>query len=206
MNFTALKAQLSLYIKRPTDTTDASLTHFLDMGTDRINRDLKVGGQIQSKAAVLSTDSNGRYVALPPLFRHSHRLRLNTTPVDDLEYVAPRLMDSQFSRQGTDRPAFYTVVGQKIELDVTPDSNYQMEIAFLEKFPKLSASVATNWLTDNAEDVLIYAALIAAEAFLGRDSRLAAWKVLYDGLIESLNKQEMFYGGRITARPATTVM
>lgn len=206
MDYTTLKARLSANIKRTPALPDADLAYFVDGAVDRLNREIKVHGQIVRYGATMSTDVAGRYLALPALFRHHHRLRLNTSPVQMLEYVPPRLMDSKFTRSGTGRPAWFTTVGDVFEFDVTPDSAYEIEIAYLEKFPKLSASVPTNWLTDHAEDILISASMIVAETFLGRDGRLNVWKALYEDQILELNEQEKFYGGRIVARPAGMVV
>lgn len=206
MDYTALKTRLSANIKRTPALPDSDLSYFVDSGIDRLNREVKVQGQIARYDATMSTDADGRYLALPALFRHHHRLRLNTTPVHMLEYVPPRLMDSKFIRSGSGRPSWFTVVGEVFEFDVTPDSPYEIEIAYLEKFPKLSASVPTNWLTDHAEDILISACMIVAETFLGRDARLNVWKALYEDQILELNEQEKFYGGRIVARPSGMVV
>lgn len=206
MDYAALKARLSANIKRTPTLPDDDINYFIDSGIDRLNREVNVQGQIVRYDATMSTDVNGRYLALPALFRHHHRLRLNTSPVQMLEYVPPRLMDSKFTRSGSGRPQWFTVVGEVFEFDVTPDSAYEIEIAYLEKFPKLSTGTPTNWLTDHAPDILISACMIVAETFLGRDGRLNVWKALYEDQILELNEQEKFYGGRIVARPAGMVV
>jgi hypothetical protein len=72
----------------------------------------------------------------------------------------------------------------------TPDQDYPFEFAFLQLPEPLSANVQTNWLTNNAPDVLLYATLLEATPFLQNDDRMPMWKEMYTRGLDSLNIQD----------------
>lgn len=62
----------------------------------------------------------------------------------------------------------------------TPDEAYSFELAFFERPLPLSESNQTNWTTQYAPQLLIYAALIEAQPFLKRPERIAEFQGLFD--------------------------
>jgi hypothetical protein len=72
----------------------------------------------------------------------------------------------------------------------TPDQAYPFELGYLELPEPLSVNVQTNWLTNYAPDVLLYATLLEAIPFLKNDERIPVWQQLYDRGIQSLNSQD----------------
>jgi hypothetical protein len=54
----------------------------------------------------------------------------------------------------------------------------------------LSPQNQTNWLTDYAPDVLLYAILLEAVPFLKNDERIPVWESAYARGLASLNQQD----------------
>lgn len=65
-------------------------------------------------------------------------------------------------------------------LAATPDDAYPAEIVYYQQLPFLDEENQTNWLTDYAPRLLLYATLLEAEPFLKNDQRIAVWQSFYD--------------------------
>lgn len=65
-------------------------------------------------------------------------------------------------------------------LAATPDAAYPAEIIYYQQLPFLDEENQTNWLTDYAPRLLLYATLLEAEPFLKNDQRIAVWQSFYD--------------------------
>lgn len=61
----------------------------------------------------------------------------------------------------------------------SPDREYNFEVIFYEKPEPLSPENETNWTTNYAPQLLLYATLIEAQSFLQNPERLAEYKDLY---------------------------
>lgn len=81
---------------------------------------------------------------------------------------------------GTGQPKFFSEKSETtLYLAPTPDQGYSVEVGILRKIPALSGSVATNWLTDNVPDLLLFACLAESEEYLVGDERVPTWKAEY---------------------------
>jgi hypothetical protein len=72
----------------------------------------------------------------------------------------------------------------------TPDQAYPFEYSYLELPEPLSLANQTNWLTNYAPDVLLYASLLEAIPFLKDDERIPIWESKYMQGLNSLNAQD----------------
>ena len=61
----------------------------------------------------------------------------------------------------------------------TPDAAYTVNVRYLSRPAPLTATNATNWLSDNAYDILFKAALAEAEKFLMGEERAPVWEQDY---------------------------
>lgn len=61
----------------------------------------------------------------------------------------------------------------------SPDREYSFELVFYEKPIPLSSENETNWTTNYAPQLILYATLIEAQVFLQNPARLAEFKDLY---------------------------
>jgi hypothetical protein len=91
-------------------------------------------------------------------------------------------------------PSAYTLIGDEIQLAPIPDAEYELEMAFYEKFTPLgdgtSGTVTSNWLTKNAPDVLLYGSLLEAEPFIKNDERLQLWLGAYSAAISKIQSAD----------------
>ena len=49
----------------------------------------------------------------------------------------------------------------------------------------------TNWLTEYAPDLLLYAALLEAAPFLKKDERIGTWQAMYDRAAQALSGEDL---------------
>jgi hypothetical protein len=113
-------------------------------------------------------------------------LKLNTDPYTVLEYLSPAVLN--FASTLTDRPAYYSVVGDEIVFEPTPDAVYEVEMYYYA-LPALSSTNTSNWLLEKYPDIYIYGTLLEAEVYLMNDPRLPIWKMAFDEGIQQLNKE-----------------
>ena len=89
------------------------------------------------------------------------------------------------------KPLFYGDYGyNEWMINPVPDKSYTYKIGFIEFPPPLSLSNPTNWLTDNAYDILFNASLYCSQTFVRDDERLPVWEKKYKEGIASINAQD----------------
>lgn len=73
----------------------------------------------------------------------------------------------------------------------TPDVAYNFELMMYQQPPSLGDDQQTNYLTENAPDLLLYSTLLEAEGYLKNDERLPVWKAARDEIIEQYTGLDM---------------
>ncbi len=78
---------------------------------------------------------------------------------------------------------------QAILVAPTPDSSYTIEMTYARRLAELSSSNTTNWLTQNAQDLLLYACLMEACTFTKNREDLQIYTQRYQAATEAINNQ-----------------
>jgi len=188
--FTELKEAVADWLDR-SDLT-ARIPDFIALAEARINRELRI--RPMEVRSTMYTTADQQYFQLPGGYIQMRNIQLNTNPTTPLEYITPEMLDRLYGSTTTGKPRAYTLIGDEIQLAPIPDSAYQVEMAFYEKFTALgdgtSGTVTSNWLTTNAPDVLLYGALMEAEPFIKNDERIPVWLNGYSNAINKLQQQD----------------
>ena len=188
--FTELKDAIADWLDR-SDLT-ARIPDFIALAEARINRELRIRPMEVRSTMYATVDQ--QYFNLPGGYIQMRNIQLNTNPTTPLEYITPEMLDRLYGSTATGKPRAYTLIGDEIQLAPIPDSAYQVEMAFYEKFTPLgdgSAGIVTsNWLTANAPDILLYGALMEAEPFIKNDERIPVWLNGYSNAINKLQQQD----------------
>ena len=71
----------------------------------------------------------------------------------------------------------------------TPNSNYRVEMQYIGRIETLSATNTTNWLTENADDALLYGCLSEASIFTKNIEDYALYDKRYQEIVAGLNNQ-----------------
>ena len=188
--FTELKDAIADWLDR-SDLT-ARIPDFIALAEARINRELRIR-PMEVRSTMYAT-VNQQYFNLPGGYIQMRNIQLNTNPTTPLEYITPEMLDRLYGNTTTGKPRAYTLIGDEIQLAPIPDSAYQLEMAFYEKFTPLgdgsAGTVTSNWLTANAPDILLYGALMEAEPFIKNDERIPVWLNGYSNAIDKLQRQD----------------
>ena len=72
-----------------------------------------------------------------------------------------------------------------------PTAAYQAELLFYERPEPLSDTNETNWTTQYAPQLILYATLLEAQPFLKMPERIAEFQALYDRAVAAVTKENM---------------
>lgn len=143
---------------------------FIAQAEKMFNRRLRVRQMI----ATTTLTATARDVELPADFLQM-RLLTNSSGAE----VKPVSLEDVMVRQtDTDTvPTVYSEIGgvpKLIRLAPEPTST-TLDAVYYAAIPQLSINQQTNWLLESHHDLYYYAALLACEAYLADDARLALW-------------------------------
>lgn len=198
--FTTLLEDLRRYLERGFTLESDQLVYeqlprLVNLAERRIARELKVQGLIN----VLTGTFQAGLAVYPKPDRWRTTVSFNFGSGDqnneytqlfprDYEYVRSYWPD----RTQTDVPIFYADYDyNNWIISPTPDAAYPFEVLVYQILPLLDESNQTNWLTEYAPQVLLYACLLEATPFLKNDERIAVWQQMYDRAAQSLNGEDL---------------
>jgi hypothetical protein len=152
---------------------------FISLAQVRINRRLRIMDMENTATTSLITGQT-RY-ALPCGFLVARNIYIDGVD-GNLNYLTPDKfvnLDSALTLIG------YTIVGDEILLNAEAEGS--LVIDYFKSYDTLSTDNEINWLTVNAPDLLLYASLLEAEAYLMTDERIPLWKEAFEISLEDLN-------------------
>lgn len=173
------------------------LPRLITLGERRIARELKVQGFIRAVQTPLQV---GLAVYLKPdRWRDTVSMTLNGVPIYARSYEYCRGYWPNEAQTGT--PQFYADYDYQHWL-ITPPPNAAdtLEVLYYEQPQFLGEEFQTNWLTEYAPDLLLYASLLEATPFLKNDARIQTWQAMYDRAAQALSGEDL---KRILDRSAT---
>lgn len=207
MTFTSLKEDVQAYLERGTVTDPLvfeRLPTLINNAERRIARELKVIGFIIPVTTTLA--AGVPVLQKPDRWRDTVSMNFgngtsNNTrnPVYARSYEYCRRFWPDQTQTGA--PRFYADYDYNHWLIApTPDQAYPVEILYYQIPPLLDDANQTNWLTEYASTLLLYATLLEATPFIKADERIPVWQSFYEQGRESLNSEDM---QRIADRSAT---
>ena len=195
--FTTLKEDIRRYLERGfTLASDAivyeQIPRLINLAERRIARELKVQGLIN---VITSTMQPGLAV-YPKPDRWRTTVSFNYGVDNQYQQLFPRSYEYVRSywpnRDETGVPLFYADYDYNNWIvSPTPDQAYPFEVLVYQLLPLLDDTNQTNWLTEYAPQVLLYASLLEATPFLKNDERIAVWQSMYDRSAQALNGEDL---------------
>lgn len=195
--FTTLKEDIRRYLERGFTLASDQIVYeqiprLINLAERRIARELKVQGLIN---VVTSTMEAGLAVYPKPdrwrttvSFNIGADGQYNQLFARDYEYIRSYWPD----RTQTAQPLFYADYDYNNWIvSPTPDAAYPFEVLVYQLLPLLDETSQTNWLTEYAPQVLLYASLLEATPFLKNDERIAVWQQMYDRAAQALNGEDL---------------
>jgi hypothetical protein len=200
MTYTSLQEDLRKYLERGmTLASDPivfeQIPRLITLAEQRIARELKVQGFIN--VVTMTLVPNQSVYAKPDRWRDTVSLNISDTPSSNkrnpvfargYEYLRSYWPDPS----ETGRPQFYADYDfEHWLLAPTPDAAYKVEVNYYQLPPLLDDTVQTNWLTEQAPQLLLYASLLEATPFLKNDERIGTWQTMYDRAAAMLNGEDL---------------
>lgn len=189
MTFADLKTKVADYIKR-TDLTSVVPT-FIQIAQRKIERQYNFK-YMEVRATTASSEA---YLTLPARFKELIWFKVKDGNLYyDLNHTAPAHALSLYPDivSNTGIPAYVATMTNQNEFLIrpTPDKSYTFDIYYYNYLAELSADGDTNWLTNNAWELLLYGAMIEAELYMHNDERVATWATLLSDAAAQLLKAE----------------
>lgn len=189
-----LVASVLSYVQRADAATVANMPTFILNAQQRLCRESKNIGLLNYVTGNL-TPGVFSY-AKPALWRRNITFNYgssdnfqsrNPLELRSYEYLVSYWPD----RTKTAEPKFYSDYSYSgILIAPTPDKAYPFEWGYLSLPTPITPDNQTNWWTDYAPDVLLYATIIEALYFLKNTESIPPWKEMYDIALASLNLQD----------------
>jgi hypothetical protein len=170
------------------DLTDR-IPEFITLCEARFNRSLRIRA-METLDTTVSTVAGTSTVALPTGYVQMRDISLITSPITQLQYLTPEIMNRINAGSRTGKPETYTIIANNILFGPTPDAVYNISMLYYKTFDALTALAPTNWVITNAPDVYLYGSLLEAEPFLMNDQRVQLWATALTQSINTLQEQD----------------
>ena len=201
MTYDSLLEDIRRYLERGfTQASDQivfdQLPRLVTLAERRIARELKIEGFIRAITTPLSIGVS-TYLK-PDRWRDTISMTVDGTPIQTRSYEY--LRNYWPNEAQTASPQFYADYDYANWLIApTPNAASTLEILYYEQPALLGPNLQSNWLTDYAPELVLYASLLEATPFLKNDERVQLWQSLYDRCAQAFSGQDL---GRILDRAA----
>ena len=193
MTYSSLLEDVRRYLERGfTAESDQivyeQLPRLVTLGERRISRELKVQGFIRAVTTALQTGV--ATYRKPDRGRDTVSLTVDGVPIFARSYEYCRSYWPDEAETGS--PQFYADYDYNHWLITpTPAADSTLEVMYYEQPRFLGEDFQTNWLTEYAPDLLLYATLLEATPFLKKDERIGTWQQMYDRAAQALNGEDL---------------
>lgn len=164
---------------------------FIALFEAKINRTL-FHPRMESRATLTVNTllTEPEYLDLPSDFQTMRYARLSgQVGKPRLQFMTQTQMeDYRYTRDNVAGvPAYFSIVGDQMELAPTPSQDYDVEIVYRANIPALTQSNPTNWLLTIAPDAYLYGMLLEASAYNPEDPRISVWATGLQTVMDQLN-------------------
>ncbi len=182
MTYNSLLADVAMYAERNDRPFIDQVPRFVMLAENRIASQTRGLGLLKIVTGAFEPGQD--VVAKPARWRET-----GTFMVRDEEASATFLKSRSYTFcrsfapnvASTGLPQYYADYGyEHFLVAAKPDQAYNFELAYFERPLPLDETTQTNWTTQYAPQLLLYATLLEAQPFLKLDQRATEFKGLYD--------------------------
>jgi hypothetical protein len=192
LTFDSLVTDIQTYAERSDEPFITQIPRLIMLAENRIASEVRGLGYIKFVNGTLSINSS----TIDKPVRHRETISLSI--VDGSNRVTLTKRYYEYCRSFwpntslTDVPRYYSDYDyEHLFIVPTPNAAFQFELSYYERPEPLSTTNQTNWTTQYAPQVLLYATLLEAQPFLKLGDRVAEFKGLYDQAVQSLLKESI---------------
>jgi hypothetical protein len=196
LTYDTLTASVQDYLERNDATLVAEIPLFIMLGERRVARDLKILGL---KNAITDALVEGSSVFQKPTrWLNDSSFNIGTGTLFDTRlfleqraYEWCRTYWPDPTQVGT--PKYYASDYNYYFwfLVPTPDRAYPYEILYYETPQLIDPTTSSNFLTENAPEVLLYATLLETASYLKDDERVPVWTDYYNKARQNIGDEDM---------------
>lgn len=193
MTYSSLLQDVRRYLERGfTAESDQivyeQLPRLVTLGERRIARELKIQGFI--RAMTMPFQAGVATYLKPDRWRETVSMTSGGKPVFARSYEY--LRNYWPNEQDTAQPEFYADYDYQHWLFApTPATAQTLEVLYYEQPRLLDDEFQTNWLTEYAPDLLLYATLLEAAPFLKNDEHIPTWQNMYNRAAQALSGEDL---------------
>ena len=189
MTYSSLSQDLQDYCERTDDPFITQIPRFIQLAENRIASESKPLGFVRTVTGQLS----GNVLKKPIRWRRTKNIALLVGA--ERKYLCNRgyeyLRSYWPDPVKVDVPYYYADYDyEHIFIAPTPDLQYQFEMQYYELPEQLSTVNQTNWTTQYAPQLLLYATLMEAMPFLKTSERIPEFQGLYDRALAAVTKED----------------
>lgn len=182
LTYTGLAAALPSYCERNDTAFAEQIPLFINLAENRLAGDLKQQG---FQTVVVGVFDSAATMQKPAFWRET--ISFSYTDADGVKhpiflrnYEYLRAINPDITAEGP--PEFYADYNfNNFLLSPIPDNAYDFELVYYARLTPLSEDNETNWLTLNAPQALLYAAIWEAQLWLKNTDKAAFWEAQYNG-------------------------
>lgn len=198
MAFTYATLVDAIYGYLQTDENGISTTDMntiIQQAEQRIYYDVQI--PVLKKNVTGSMSQGNRYLSTPTDYLATYSIAVNNN--GNYEYLLPKevafLREAYPSTATTGVPRYYAIFDNDTFLIAPPpDANYDVELHYFYEPPSIVTQTSGTWLSENAENALLYGCLVEAYTYLKGEPDLIS---LYAGRYkESLDDLRIIGEGR----------
>jgi len=188
LTYSSLLSDVQIYAERSDTPFTTQIPRFVMLAENRLASEVRGLGTQKFVTGVL----NGSVLPKPERWRET--VSISLTVNSQRVYLQPR--SYEYCRTYSPDPSVTGVVRYYADYQYehflfapTPAIAYPFELAYYERPEPLSTSNETNWITQYAPQMLLYATLLEAQPFLKRPERIAEFQALYDRALQGLAQE-----------------
>ena len=195
-NYSDLQQDIANWIAR--DDLITVIPTFITLAEAKISRELRPRAMERTEVvSILDTTADGYpNTNLTDRFMEFRAVKYRGEVID---YVTPE----QFDLAENYLEFYYTIRGQELVFS-TNMTGVEVDLTYFQRFEPLTDTNPTNWLTDNAYDLLLYGSLIHAGIYMKDDGTIRTATDQYNYCKTMINEveEDARYSGKTLAQSA----
>ena len=191
MTYSSLTQDLKDWMENDGTEFSNETDNFIGLAEQRIVRD--IDPQAFTKSAYSSFNVNDRFVTKPTdalIIRHLLYLDSDSKRNFIEKKTDEFIYDYWPTSATTGTPKYWTDYNDtELLVAPTPSAALTIEMSYVQRLDTLSSSNTTNWLTINAQELLLFGSLMEACTFSKSREDLQIYSQRYKAAVDSINNQ-----------------
>lgn len=189
MTYTSLISDIALYAERDDAPFTEQLPNFVSLAENRLASEVKPLGFLR----VVRGNLTGNILVKPIRWRNTKSLSIlegsQSKFLFERSYEYCRLYSGEVTVGNI--PRYYSDYDyEHFFIAPAPAIAYQFELLYHERPEPLSDANQTNWTTQYAPQLLLYAALLEAQPFLKTSERIPEFQAMFDRALAAILKED----------------